>query len=902
MKNARYLWLLGFAMALWSCTKDKPWDADPQITLSQEGKPLEKLFLAGSSEAQDVQVVVVKSVKAWTIDIPQEAAQWLSVEPSAGGTGTTEVKFTAQPNKTYGLRSADLKLVSGSLVQAFTVTQSQNDALILSEPVVDLQPEGGDFEIVVKANLNYTVEITAGADWISQVQAQSPGTRSLTENTLKFHAGEYVDFEKNREGSIVIKATDSGLSQKIPVIQMSIDTDLPNLYIKEAGTLQQEIFNKTTEPWALTELNVIGKINAADISYIASNMTALKVLKLHMAEIDGGILPDKAFYNNQTLLEFTFPKNTGVIGEQALGNCKSLGNELALPEGLKEIRKNGLYYAGFTGELKLPQGLTTIGEGAFYGCESLGGGVVIPEGITDIPASAFRLCAISSLTLPKGLKSIGDYAFSCPSLGGSLELPQGLTSVGANAFSGAGFTGDLEIPSTVTTIGAYAFRGAAFNGKLTLPSGLTEVPDYAFSSCPFVEIQLPDGLTGIGASAFQGAKITSLKIPASLKTVGGFSDCTELASLTIPEGVETIDASAFSGCKSLTGALRFPSSLKSVGAMAFQNCAGLTGTVTLPQGMASVPDRVLNGCTGITGVVLPSTVAKIERQALAGTGITSIVLPSGLVEIDSDAFKGCLGLTAVQIPDGVISLGGFQGCTNLATINIPSTVTTIASNAFKGCTGLTSLAIPSSVTKVGQYSFQGCGLKTLTVPASIQFGSSNYGLFQDNVSLEMVVIADGVTTLPANMFQGCTALKSVSIPSSVVSIGGQCFMGCSSLASVVLPAGLTKLEYNVFWSSGLTSVDIPEGVTTIGASCFSDCQSLASVTIPSTVTSISNYAFNGAPLTAVSVKAATPPTLGRGAFSDVPRDISVYVPTGAKTAYQSADYWSEFTNITEKSF
>ena len=899
MKSTRYyLLLLGFALALWGCSKDKAWDADPEIVLSQGGEPLEKLFLNSVSGAENDQRITVTSTKAWTIEVPQAALEWLTVEPTAGGTGTTEVTFSAGENDTYALRSADLKFVSGDLTEPFTVSQAQNDALILSEPAIDLTSEGGEFEIVVKSNLNYTVEITEGADWISQVP-----TRSLTENTLKFQAGEYVNFTENRRGSIVIKATDSDLSQTVPVTQMSIDTDLPNLYVAEAGTLQQVVFTKTTEPWTLTELNVIGQINAVDIAYLAANMTGLKALKMDRAEIEGGTLPETAFYNNQTLTEFTFPKNTEVIGAQALGNCKALSNELILPEGLKEIGEKALYYAGFIGDLKLPEGLVKIGAGAFSRCESLSGELVIPAGVTEIPADAFYLCGISGLTLPESVTSVGDNAFAaCKMLTGTLTLPEGLTSIGGSAFARTGYTGDLKIPSTVTSLGERAFSSTAFDGKLTLPASLTEIPDYAFQSCPFAEILLPEGLTAIGSSAFSGAKITSLTLPASLRTLDGFGSCTELTSLIIPEGVEVIASGAFSGCKGLSGALTLPSSLKTIESSAFRNCTGLTGTVAFPAGMTSIPSSVLAGCTGITQVVIPATVTEIESSALAGTSITNIDLPAGLTQIGSGAFEGCEGLTKVQVPDGVISLGGFQDCINLETINIPATVTSISRRAFEGCTKLTAISIPSSVTEIVQYAFSETAVKSVTIPSSVVFGSSDMGLFKDCLSLETAVIEDGATTIPPSMFDGCTALKNVTIPASVTLIKSQSFMECTSLTSVQLPAGLTKLEDNVFKGSGLVSIDVPEGVTTIGSSCFSDCASLATATLPASLTTLSNYAFDGAALTSFRIKAATPPDISSSTFSDVSKAIPLYVPAGSKAAYQAATGWSEFTNIQEQNF
>lgn len=39
---------------------------------------------------------------------------------------------------------------------------------------------------------------------------------------------------------------------------------------------------------------------------------------------------------------------------------------------------------------------------------------------------------------------------------------------------------------------------------------------------------------------------------------------------------------------------------------------------------------------------------------------------------------------------------------------IPNSVSKIGKSAFKGCTGLTSIEIPNSVTKIGDWAFDGC--------------------------------------------------------------------------------------------------------------------------------------------------------------------------------------------------
>ena len=47
-------------------------------------------------------------------------------------------------------------------------------------------------------------------------------------------------------------------------------------------------------------------------------------------------------------------------------------------------------------------------------------------------------------------------------------------------------------------------------------------------------------------------------------------------------------------------------------------------------------------------------------------------------------------------------------CTGLTSIEIPNSVTSIGNGAFYGCTELTSIVIGNSITKIGDYAFDEC--------------------------------------------------------------------------------------------------------------------------------------------------------------------------------------------------
>ena len=76
--------------------------------------------------------------------------------------------------------------------------------------------------------------------------------------------------------------------------------------------------------------------------------------------------------------------------------------------------------------------------------------------------------------------------------------------------------------------------------------------------------------------------------------------------------------------------------------------------------------------------------------------------------------QDCSGLTSIEIPESVTSIGVsmFSGCSGLKSIKIPKNVTSIEEYAFEGCNNLTSIEIPESVTSIGKSVFEGCSSLT----------------------------------------------------------------------------------------------------------------------------------------------------------------------------------------------
>lgn len=212
------------------------------------------------------------------------------------------------------------------------------------------------------------------------------------------------------------------------------------------------------------------------------------------------------------------------------------------------------------------------------------------------------------------------------------------------------------------------------------------------------------------------------------------------------------------------------------------------------------------------------------------------------------------------------------------------------------------------MTSIGTWAF---GTYTDLITITVDEGNTVYDSRNDcNAIIETAtntlvagckntVIPTDVTAIGDEAFSGCQGLKSITIPNSVTTIGGFAFYGCKALTNINLPNGLISIGDNAFSNCyNLTSINLPDGLTSIGSSAFHN-SSLTRIVIPSSVTTIGGAAFFGCnKLTSVIVFNETPVSINSLTF-DWTDDPTLYVPYGAKAAYEAADYWKDFKKIVE---
>lgn len=243
-----------------------------------------------------------------------------------------------------------------------------------------------------------------------------------------------------------------------------------------------------------------------------------------------------------------------------------------------------------------------------------------------------NVSVLRSVSISKGIRVVGDYAFNEIEGLESISIPDGVEIIGGCAFSSPSLTGNIVIPESVREIYAGAFYDTDITG-VTFKKGIERICSFSFSKCDNMkcEINLPEGLNYLGECAFsECSKIYGgITIPSTLKEVGygAFYGCTDLdGSLVLSEGVEKIGALSFAAgsAKMKLTEIQIPKSLREIGAYAFQYCSDVK-SIELNEGLRVISDGAFNHMSGLeTEVfVIPSTVEIIggNYDPIEGTEI-----------------------------------------------------------------------------------------------------------------------------------------------------------------------------------------------------------------------------------------------------------------------------------------
>lgn len=256
------------------------------------------------------------------------------------------------------------------------------------------------------------------------------------------------------------------------------------------------------------------------------------------------------------------------------------------------------------------------------------------------------------------------------------------------------------------------------------------------------------------------------------------------------------------------------------------------------------------------------------------------------------------------------------GCDSVLTISgegaMPSSYSANATPWYQYGQAIKHINIEEGVTKLALNAFYNSGtsanypnVRTLSIPSTLGAPIENsyfYGCKFTSVTLNSDTIVGKVSYTSGSSLQNKfgAQVEQYIIGGSVRSIANFAFRNQDndSLRSIILPEGLEAIGNWAFgYIEHLTSISIPSTVQTIGTDAFAGCTNLRSVELGEGLITINGQAFWMCDsLTRVTCNALTPPTLNQTAFDHNQND-TLFVPCEAKTAYQEAEYWKNFSKI-----
>lgn len=263
----------------------------------------------------------------------------------------------------------------------------------------------------------------------------------------------------------------------------------------------------------------------------------------------------EAFADCTALTDIEIPQNVTYIDNCAFYGCEGL-TSIIIPDNVTTIGYCAFGYTNIT-SITIPAKVSQIGYRPFERCKklteirvdpanawfssdshsvlfdkdktvilaapyTLSGAYTIPDGVSVIEEDVFAECAISSLTIPNSVTSIGARAFNnCKNLT-SVTIPAGVTSIGDGAFSWCYNLTGFSVDSGNKNY-SNDDRGVLFNkdqtelvmaphqlsGSYTVPTGVKKIKGQAFEYCRYIDsIRFEGDAPEFDANAFSCGEYT----------------------------------------------------------------------------------------------------------------------------------------------------------------------------------------------------------------------------------------------------------------------------------------------------------------------------------------------------------------------------------------------------------
>lgn len=557
-------------------------------------------------------------------------------------------------------------------------------------------------------------------------------------------------------------------------------------------------------------------------------------------------------------------------------------------EVLDTISVNGIRYV--ISSLDVPSCKVVYKNGGYEG------NVVIPESISidgtdyvvvSLASGAFAYSYdLESVTLPTGLKTIGDGAFAyCNSLT-FLEIPEGVTSVGEYAFAGSHRLNTLVLPSTLKVIGYEAFDNYSL-ARIFIKSAY--IPSY--SKRQITSIYNPVHYNGDYYVGNKRDVANTMYVPASY--MPGYPQQSEwYSSSVIPVYYPVQSDLGWSVPDSILYSRKTKSIWGEYGNISLDGvdykttsdstCMVMPASDYFYHGKISIPEEVIidgkvyrvtavsrtafSYSKYLESIVLPQSV-RGELNFSGCSSLRSLTVPLSVGELDMRNFSDCLALKEI-IRDGEITDYNYDrdthiyyfGNTTFQTKRYCMPEERRSADSYDVCHNNVYYTISDgSATVTGADN-----LSVITIPETINVDGCSYNVTRIDgkafgTDLLRLFIPSTVTELNGNL-TNCFSLEHVDLApdsrlsaeslsewlnfnSSLASDDNVVYVGHIALriydksysGNLEIKSGTKKIAGNFCSEASITGLCLPDGLEYIGRSAFDGCDNLESISIPESV-------------------------------------------------------------------
>ena len=282
--------------ALAACSKSEDGGTTTPDSTPEKPKAEIKLNTSSSNFTADGgrDEISFSSTEAWTAEVINSRADgWCNVSPTSGDAGEATITISTKPNDTPDERNASVRIKAGTAQKTINVSQKQKDALTVTASKFEVEAEGGEVKIEVKANIDFEYAIDESAqEWIKY-----EGTRAMKTSTLTFSVAENDDTEK-REGKIAIKSGE--FIEVVTIFQSSSEPSIvisQNEYVvsSDGGTIVVEVKSNVD----------VAVEMPTDVDWISENTTRATSTNTYCFDIQ----PNEAYDQRSTEIKFTNKEN-----------------------------------------------------------------------------------------------------------------------------------------------------------------------------------------------------------------------------------------------------------------------------------------------------------------------------------------------------------------------------------------------------------------------------------------------------------------------------------------------------------------------------------------------------------------------------------------------------------------